>query len=214
MELKQIKASQPELESAVDMQLALVEMQRRVQGRVPLPWIQVDPAWVTEQQRAGRPLVRFRDIPLEWSDFRLTFRQTADILLRNLTRTGFSWANEVSEYALYLITLLTAIIAHVYSLSFWMHSDALFCLLTTGAMVLACQINEGRSHVAWRTTLLVVLCIAAQLVRWAGALQWLVIAGVLIRGYPLPLNRKLMAQLFAREKLPTWTALLVSGVLT
>ena len=24
---------------------------------------------------------------------------TADILLRNLTRTGFPWANEVSEYA-------------------------------------------------------------------------------------------------------------------
>lgn len=33
---------------------------------------------------------------------------TADILLRNLTRTGFPWANEVSEYALYIITLLTA----------------------------------------------------------------------------------------------------------
>ena len=33
---------------------------------------------------------------------------TADILLRNLTRTGFAWSNEVSEYALYLITLLTA----------------------------------------------------------------------------------------------------------
>ena len=33
---------------------------------------------------------------------------TADILLRNLTRGGISWANEVSEYALYLITLLTA----------------------------------------------------------------------------------------------------------
>jgi TRAP-type C4-dicarboxylate transport system permease small subunit len=33
---------------------------------------------------------------------------TADILLRNLTRTGFTFANEVSEYALYLITLLTA----------------------------------------------------------------------------------------------------------
>ena len=31
---------------------------------------------------AGRPLVRFSDIPLEWSDFRLTFRQTADILHR------------------------------------------------------------------------------------------------------------------------------------
>src|SRR5262245_66521732 len=33
---------------------------------------------------------------------------TADILLRNVSRAGFPWANEVSEYALYLITLLTA----------------------------------------------------------------------------------------------------------
>jgi FdhE protein len=82
VELKQIKITQPELASAVDMQVALVEMQRRVQGRVPLPWIQPDPAWVTVQQQAGRPLVRFQDIPLEWSDFRLTFRQTADILVR------------------------------------------------------------------------------------------------------------------------------------
>ncbi len=33
---------------------------------------------------------------------------TADILLRNLVRGSISWSNEVSEYALYLITLLTA----------------------------------------------------------------------------------------------------------
>lgn len=33
---------------------------------------------------------------------------TADILLRNLTRGGFPWANEISEYALYVMTLLTA----------------------------------------------------------------------------------------------------------
>ncbi len=33
---------------------------------------------------------------------------SADIILRNLTRSGFPWANEVSEYALYLMTLLTA----------------------------------------------------------------------------------------------------------
>jgi hypothetical protein len=56
-------------------------MQRRVQGRVPLPWIQVDPEWLAAAG-GGRPLVRFADIPLEWSDFRLTFRQTADILQR------------------------------------------------------------------------------------------------------------------------------------
>lgn len=33
---------------------------------------------------------------------------SADILLRNLARGGFPWANEVSEYALYLITLFAA----------------------------------------------------------------------------------------------------------
>lgn len=82
VELKQIKADHPELESAVDLQLALVEMRRRVQSRVPLPRIAVEPAWARAQQLAGRPLVRFGDIPLEWSDFRLTLRQTADILLR------------------------------------------------------------------------------------------------------------------------------------
>jgi FdhE protein len=82
VELKQIKSTQPELASAVDMQLALVEMQRRVQGRVPLPWIQTDADWVRVQQAAGRPLVRFADIPLDWTDFRLIFRQTADILRR------------------------------------------------------------------------------------------------------------------------------------
>ena len=65
------------------MQIALVEMLRRVQSRVPLPWIQPEPDWLAAQQRAGRPAVRFGDIPLDWSDFRLTLRQTADILQRH-----------------------------------------------------------------------------------------------------------------------------------
>jgi FdhE protein len=82
VELKRLKSEQPELGAAVDMQLALVEMQRRVQSRVPLPWISADTAWLEAQQRAGRALVRFSDIPLDWTDFRLTFRQTADILRR------------------------------------------------------------------------------------------------------------------------------------
>jgi len=33
---------------------------------------------------------------------------TADIVLRNLVGAGIVWANEVSEYSLYLMTLLTA----------------------------------------------------------------------------------------------------------
>ncbi len=81
--MRQLKAAQPELASAIDMQIALVDMQRRVQSRVPLPWIQAAPEWIREQQAAGRPLVRFSDIPLDWTDFRLVLRQTADILRRH-----------------------------------------------------------------------------------------------------------------------------------
>lgn len=82
VELKQIKVTQPELAPAVDMQLELIEVQRRVQARVPLPWIQPEPEWLAAQQRHKRPAVRFGDIPLDWSDFRLSLRQTADILHR------------------------------------------------------------------------------------------------------------------------------------
>jgi hypothetical protein len=82
VELRQLKTAQPDLAAAIDMQIALVEIQRRVQSRVPLPWIQVDSEWMKAQQANGRPLVRFREIPLDWTDFRLTFRQTADILHR------------------------------------------------------------------------------------------------------------------------------------
>jgi hypothetical protein len=82
IELRQLRTLQPELATAIDMQIALVDAQRRVQARVPLPWIQADPAWLQAQQVGGRPAVRFGDIPLDWTDFRLSLRQTADILRR------------------------------------------------------------------------------------------------------------------------------------
>ncbi|HUR32186.1 MAG TPA: formate dehydrogenase accessory protein FdhE [Vicinamibacterales bacterium] len=82
VELKQLKATNPDLADAVDMQVALVDIQRRVQGRVPLPRLQPDATWLAAQQESGRPAVRFDDIPLDWSDFRLTLRQTADVLYR------------------------------------------------------------------------------------------------------------------------------------
>lgn len=39
--------------------------------------------------------------------FGMVILVTADILLRNIAVRGFVWANEVSEYALYMMTLLT-----------------------------------------------------------------------------------------------------------
>jgi hypothetical protein len=82
VELKQLKARQPELADAADLHIALLGLQRRVQARVPFPWVEVSPDWLKRQHEAGRPLLRFEDIPLDWTDFRLVFRQTADVLRR------------------------------------------------------------------------------------------------------------------------------------
>lgn len=79
-ELRAIKARQPELAGAVDMYLALLEIQRRIQGRIPLPWFELSAEVIARHQASGRPLLRFEDIPLELTDLRLTVRQTADVL--------------------------------------------------------------------------------------------------------------------------------------
>ena len=130
VELKQLRTAQPELASAVDLQLALVEIQRRVQSRVPLPWIQADEPWLRAQQAAGRPIVRFGDIPITWSDFRLTFRQTADILRRF----------EALEPADYQAILqlgrdngLEALVAHWYDVSSGVSGESAATSLPDGA---------------------------------------------------------------------------------
>jgi hypothetical protein len=113
-----------------------------------------------------------------------------------------------------LITLLCAIVSHCYSLSFWMHSDALFCLISTAAMVVACQINERKSGMAWRILVLVALCAAMQLVRWAGVLQWVVIAGVLLAGQPIPINRARITELVGHLRSGPWIGLALSFAVT
>ena len=82
-ELKQIRDAQPELTGAVDLQIALLELQRRVQARVPVPRLQVDLTHLRTCQATGHPLLRFEDIPLDWTDFRLMFREAADLLRRH-----------------------------------------------------------------------------------------------------------------------------------
>jgi hypothetical protein len=82
VELRRLRATVPELSPAIDVQVSLVELSQRVRARIPVPWVEVDPAWLFAQQRAGRPLLRFEDLPIAWSDYRRVFRETADVLKR------------------------------------------------------------------------------------------------------------------------------------
>jgi hypothetical protein len=81
-ELRAIRSQQPQLASAVDLHLEILEVQRRVQGRVPLPQFQITADSIRRHQASATPLLRFEDIPLDLSDLRLMVRQTADVLRR------------------------------------------------------------------------------------------------------------------------------------
>jgi formate dehydrogenase maturation protein FdhE len=82
IELRALKERHPDLADAVNMHLELLEVQRRIQGRIPVPHVEISPAIVTRHQAEGRPILRFEDIPLELTDLRLVVRQTADIMHR------------------------------------------------------------------------------------------------------------------------------------
>jgi hypothetical protein len=71
----------PELAPAVDMQIELVELLRRLQARVTTPTL---PPTAERQRRlaAGERVLAFGDLPLDWPEVRLSARQTADILRR------------------------------------------------------------------------------------------------------------------------------------
>jgi len=81
-ELRTIRSQQPQLASAVDLHLEILGVQRRVQGRVTLPHLEITSESMKRHQATATPLLRFEDIPLDLSDLRLMVRQTADVLRR------------------------------------------------------------------------------------------------------------------------------------
>lgn len=64
------------------MHLELLDVQRRVQARIPLPSFDCNERLLADHQAAARPLLRFEEIPIELTDLRLVVRQTAEILHR------------------------------------------------------------------------------------------------------------------------------------
>jgi hypothetical protein len=81
-ELHAIRKRNPELAGAVDLHLELLELQRRIQLRVPLPSLELSVEILKRHQAEARPLLRFENIPLDLTDLRLMVRQTADVLRR------------------------------------------------------------------------------------------------------------------------------------
>jgi hypothetical protein len=64
------------------MHVELLELQRRLQGRVPLPSLDLNAEVVALHEATARPLLQFEAVPLAVTDLRLMVRQTADVLRR------------------------------------------------------------------------------------------------------------------------------------
>ena len=78
-ELRRLKQSQPELGSAADLQIELLQLQRRVQSRVPLPSIRLESAYL-EGLLAKPPILQFDHLVIDWSDVRFLLRASASAM--------------------------------------------------------------------------------------------------------------------------------------
>ena len=76
IELRRLREVQPDLASAVDLQIELLQLQRRVLSRVPLPSIKLDTDYLNGLLASG-PILQFEHLPIEWSDVRFLLRATA-----------------------------------------------------------------------------------------------------------------------------------------
>ncbi len=76
---RRLKDDQPELAGAVDMQVEIVVLQHRVQARLTTPFLEFDRDWLAVQLNHGHPIVRFEEVPFDWSEFRNLFRQVSNV---------------------------------------------------------------------------------------------------------------------------------------
>lgn len=80
IELRRLREDQPELAQAIDLQIQLLQLQRRVQSRVPLPPMNLDAKHLEQVLSSGKPILTFEQIPIDWSDLRFLVRSTADAM--------------------------------------------------------------------------------------------------------------------------------------
>lgn len=78
-ELRRLRQEQPDLASAIDLQIELLQVQRRVQSRVSLPSIRLDTDYLNGLLSAP-PILQFEHLPIEWADVRFLLRATGSAM--------------------------------------------------------------------------------------------------------------------------------------
>jgi hypothetical protein len=102
-ELRRLKADNPDLSSAADLQIELLQIQRRVQTRVSLPSIRLEAAYLNELLAKG-PILQFEHLPVDWSDLGFLLRASASAMRNHdaLEESDYRRAEELARQQLRL----------------------------------------------------------------------------------------------------------------
>jgi hypothetical protein len=82
VELRRLRERQPQLASAIDLQLEVLELHRRMATRVSLPRSYRDVDSLGVRLTRGEPLLRFDELAPDWSEVRRLLRDTSELLRR------------------------------------------------------------------------------------------------------------------------------------
>jgi hypothetical protein len=92
----------------------------------------------------------------------------------------------LSDRAAAVTILLAGTLSTLYPLTFWMHTEAFFCVLGFGAILIAFRIAEGRAVPVVESALMLALLAAGAFVRWPGLLQMVLVVPILLSGRDRP----------------------------
>jgi formate dehydrogenase maturation protein FdhE len=81
-ELRRLRDEQPDLAAAIDLQIELLQLQRRVQSRVSLPAISLEADHLAGLLAQG-PVLRFEHLPVDWGELRFLLRATAQAMRKH-----------------------------------------------------------------------------------------------------------------------------------
>jgi len=99
-ELRRLKQDQPDLAAAADLQIELLQIQRRIQARVPLPSIRLEASHLNGLLANG-PILQFEQLPVDWTDLRFMLRATATAMRNHdaLEDADYKRAEDLSRQA-------------------------------------------------------------------------------------------------------------------
>ena len=76
VELRRLVEEQPELAAAANLQIELIQLQRRIQSRLRLPSIKLETEYLNKLLGNG-PVLQFEHLAVDWNDVRFLLRATA-----------------------------------------------------------------------------------------------------------------------------------------